>query len=174
MWTCDICGGPIERPRQGLLVADSSLRYWRIVHKGRCDTQRGGPYFQLADFAKPGGVVREMFGIASGRRLWRKIAADGVFDRLGTDQSVALYDRVFSPLASDRQPVDAGDVGLTLRFRIFKRDNYRCQLCGRSAQDGVTLEVDHKVPRAKGGSNDPSNLWTLCFDCNRGKRDTYL
>lgn len=61
---------------------------------------------------------------------------------------------------------------LALRFAIFKRDHYRCQICGRNAQDdAVKLEMDHKIPRAKGGSDDPSNLWTLCFDCNRGKRD---
>ena len=61
-----------------------------------------------------------------------------------------------------------------LRFKIFKRDNYRCQICGRSAQDGVVLEVDHKVPVSKGGSHTPENLWTLCFTCNRGKRDDNL
>ena len=103
MWTCDVCGGAIERPRQGLLVADGSLRSWRIVHKGRCDRQRSGPYFQLADFAKPGGVVRELFGIASGRRLWRKIAADGAFAQLGTDQAIALYRRVFDPLTQEAE-----------------------------------------------------------------------
>jgi 5-methylcytosine-specific restriction endonuclease McrA len=65
--------------------------------------------------------------------------------------------------------------GLALRFYIFKRDGYRCQICGRNAQEhGVVLEVDHRIPRAKGGSDDPANLWTLCFDCNRGKRDSDL
>lgn len=58
---------------------------------------------------------------------------------------------------------------LALRFEVMKRDGYRCQLCGRTAQDGVTLEVDHKLARSKGGTNDPANLWTLCFPCNRGK-----
>lgn len=61
-----------------------------------------------------------------------------------------------------------------LRFLVLKRDNYRCQLCGRSAHDGVTLEVDHIHPRAQGGSNELSNLQTLCWDCNRGKRDSSL
>lgn len=59
---------------------------------------------------------------------------------------------------------------LSLRFQILKRDSYRCQLCGRSAQDGARLEVDHKHARSRGGTNDPTNLWTLCFECNRGKR----
>jgi hypothetical protein len=57
----------------------------------------------------------------------------------------------------------------SLRFTILKRDGYRCQLCGASASKGARLEVDHKQPRARGGSDDPENLWTLCFDCNRGK-----
>lgn len=65
--------------------------------------------------------------------------------------------------------------GLALRFAIFKRDKYRCQICGRNVQEhGVVLEVDHRVPRAKGGTDDPANLWTLCFDCNRGKSDSDL
>jgi hypothetical protein len=58
----------------------------------------------------------------------------------------------------------------SLRFDVMKRDKFKCQLCGRTAKDGVRLEVDHKTPRAKGGSNQMSNLWTLCFDCNRGKQ----
>lgn len=56
-----------------------------------------------------------------------------------------------------------------IRFTIFKRDGYRCQICGNSAASGARLEVDHKHPVAKGGKNDHDNLWTLCFDCNRGK-----
>lgn len=63
---------------------------------------------------------------------------------------------------------------LKLRFSILQRDDYRCQVCGRGASATLTLEVDHKVPRSKGGTDDPSNLWTLCFDCNRGKRDALL
>lgn len=55
-----------------------------------------------------------------------------------------------------------------LRFEILRRDGYTCQYCGRSAPQ-VTLEVDHKNPRSNGGSDDPSNLATACWDCNRGK-----
>lgn len=55
------------------------------------------------------------------------------------------------------------------RFYIFRRDRYRCRLCGSSASDGVRIEVDHVVPVSLGGGDDQSNLWTLCFDCNRGK-----
>jgi hypothetical protein len=63
---------------------------------------------------------------------------------------------------------------LGLRFDVFKRDSYCCQICGAKQINGATLEVDHKVPVTKGGNNDMSNLWTLCFDCNRGKSDKDL
>ena len=56
-----------------------------------------------------------------------------------------------------------------LRFDIFKRDGYKCKICGRSAKDGVKLHVDHIVPIAKGGKTIPENLQTLCQDCNLGK-----
>lgn len=57
---------------------------------------------------------------------------------------------------------------LKLRFAVFKRDNYRCQICGRSAGDGVTLEAGHLTARAKGGKDTMENLKTMCFECNRG------
>lgn len=60
-------------------------------------------------------------------------------------------------------------ISQSLRFDVFKRDLYRCQICGETAKDGLKLEVDHKIPVVKGGLNELDNLWTLCFKCNRGK-----
>lgn len=65
-------------------------------------------------------------------------------------------------------------IGAGLRFDILSRDRYKCQLCGLMAEDDVELEVDHKIPVAKGGTNDPDNLWTLCTTCNSGKSDKDL
>lgn len=59
-------------------------------------------------------------------------------------------------------------VGKRLRFEIFKRDRFTCQYCGRRPPD-VTLECDHVVAVAEGGSDEPANLTTSCWDCNRGK-----
>lgn len=55
-----------------------------------------------------------------------------------------------------------------VRFEIFKRDDFTCQYCGRTPPH-VVLEVDHICPRAEGGTNDPINLITSCWDCNHGK-----
>ena len=55
-----------------------------------------------------------------------------------------------------------------VRVSVLHRDDHKCVFCGRNALQ-VQLEVDHKVPFSKGGSNELSNLETLCIDCNRGK-----
>ena len=55
-----------------------------------------------------------------------------------------------------------------VRFKVFDRDNHTCQYCGGKPPE-ATLEIDHKIPYAKGGADTPDNLVTSCFDCNRGK-----
>jgi len=59
-------------------------------------------------------------------------------------------------------------VSKRLRFEILRRDNNACKVCGRTPPE-VKLHVDHVVPVALGGGNEPSNLQTLCSDCNGGK-----
>jgi len=57
-----------------------------------------------------------------------------------------------------------------LRYQVFSRDAFRCKACGRGADNGVKLTVDHIIPVDWGGTNDMTNLLTLCEDCNRGKK----
>lgn len=54
------------------------------------------------------------------------------------------------------------------RYEVLRRDGNRCRYCGGQAPD-VTLTVDHVVPVALGGSDDPGNLVAACRDCNAGK-----
>ncbi|HEA21469.1 MAG TPA: HNH endonuclease [Pricia antarctica] len=60
-----------------------------------------------------------------------------------------------------------------IRFEIFKRDNFTCRYCGKNPPN-IILEIDHLIPKSKGGSDDINNLLTSCFDCNRGKKDIPL
>ncbi|MEK7070260.1 MAG: HNH endonuclease [Patescibacteria group bacterium] len=55
-----------------------------------------------------------------------------------------------------------------LRYEIFSRDKFKCVLCGNTAADDH-LEVDHIKPVVYGGTNEHSNLRTLCAECNKGK-----
>lgn len=60
-----------------------------------------------------------------------------------------------------------------LRFEVFKRDNFTCKYCGRKSPE-VVLELDHIIPKSKGGKSDEINLITSCFECNRGKGNLNL
>lgn len=65
---------------------------------------------------------------------------------------------------------------LSLRWLTFRRDNFRCQYCGRAPllDPSVRLQADHIVPRAAGGKDRLDNLVTACAECNNGKKDILL
>ena len=68
--------------------------------------------------------------------------------------------------SAKRKPAKRKHIPKAVRDAVFKRDNYRCVKCG-STQN---LEIDHKVPLAKGRSgNKPEDLQVLCKDCNLRK-----
>lgn len=61
------------------------------------------------------------------------------------------------------------------RFEILKRDGFRCAYCGTTPlQTQAPMHVDHVVPVAEGGTDDPENLITACAPCNMGKSSVPL
>ena len=48
---------------------------------------------------------------------------------------------------------------------------YTCAHCGRKLRKG-DVDIDHILPRSKGGIDDPRNLQCLCVHCNRSKGNT--
>ena len=64
----------------------------------------------------------------------------------------------------------AGYISGSIRYNVLKDAKFRCELCGVSA-DTKALEVDHIIPRNKGGSDEMNNLQALCYSCNAMKRD---
>jgi 5-methylcytosine-specific restriction endonuclease McrA len=51
----------------------------------------------------------------------------------------------------------------------LSRDNYLCQHCLKKNRATPAQEVDHIVPKAKGGTDDIDNLQSLCPPCHRAK-----
>ncbi|ADE55333.1 HNH endonuclease [Coraliomargarita akajimensis] len=54
------------------------------------------------------------------------------------------------------------------RENLFERDNYRCQYCGDSFE-ALELNMDHVIPRDKGGRTSWENIVTSCIQCNSRK-----
>jgi 5-methylcytosine-specific restriction endonuclease McrA len=54
------------------------------------------------------------------------------------------------------------------RDNLFERDNYRCQYCGNHFDAGH-LNMDHVIPRDRGGRTSWENIVTSCISCNSRK-----
>lgn len=57
-----------------------------------------------------------------------------------------------------------------IKMRVVRRDNYRCQICGKQLLDNE-VEFDHVIPVSKGGSSEEHNIRLTCYECNRDKKD---
>jgi 5-methylcytosine-specific restriction endonuclease McrA len=55
------------------------------------------------------------------------------------------------------------------RRAVFLRDDHCCQYCGRRAEN-----LDHVVPRSRGGEHTWENVVASCTRCNSAKRDRLL
>ncbi len=63
------------------------------------------------------------------------------------------------------------DFSAEVKEQIFKRDEYRCVVCGRGRKDGTEICADHRTPKDKAGSNSLENGQTLCTQHNLIKKN---
>ena len=118
------------------------------------------------DVLKGHGVVEEADGVV-------KLTVDGLTFEKKANLRAMCEQKIGEFLSSrglstwDYSLLSFDPVGESLRYEILTRDRV-CQLCG-ATKEQERLEVDHIVPRSKGGTNDPDNLQVLCAPCNRGK-----
>jgi 5-methylcytosine-specific restriction endonuclease McrA len=54
------------------------------------------------------------------------------------------------------------------RRAVFARDEWACQYCGRSAEN-----VDHVIPRSRGGTHTWENVVASCRRCNARKENRH-
>ena len=66
-----------------------------------------------------------------------------------------------------------GSINAKMSYAVFHRDNSICQRCGKTPAEGAKLQADHKIPVEMGGLTDLDNLWTLCSECNGGKKNLF-
>lgn len=86
-------------------------------------------------------------------------------------------------LETDRAAIEAAAVatiidavlppGSSIVWRLAARDGWVCFYCDRPLGWGnqcvLPPQVEHRVPRSRGGSDHPSNLCLSCVECNADK-----
>lgn len=88
------------------------------------------------------------------RDIWRQIRKFYQEGKLiKVRKGIYRYD---PDLISDNQIFDFPP---DIKEKIFKRDHYKCVVCGRGRKDGVEICADHIIPKDKGGTNN-IRKWT--------------
>jgi diadenosine tetraphosphate (Ap4A) HIT family hydrolase len=159
-----LAGGGAATRRQiasAFLAADlSQLEYYEQITKG-----------YPAQTLKRHGIVDHDRGIyrlhdeAGSLNEWERASLIALCDGKVADYVARRQDAIWRHRAQNFDPI-AG----TLRYEVLKRARGRCEACGISNEERA-LQVDHIIPRTKGGSNDLSNLQALCSACNAQKLD---
>lgn len=120
------------------------------------------------------GKIRDELGLAPDQqsqldRRRRQLYSHYEIQKNGTGQEtryVYVRDRV--------RPLDTANISEKDRFRALYEARGRCGVCGQTVEKhGITLVVDHRIPRDWGGKTEPDNLWAICEPCNRGKKNFF-
>jgi 5-methylcytosine-specific restriction endonuclease McrA len=97
---------------------------------------------------------------------WRDVSGQESLDEVVHTISFRIrVPRVILLFAFDRLPKK--EVKFT-RHNIFERDRNTCQYCGR-AFDRKDLNLDHVIPRDRGGPTTWENIVCSCIPCNTRK-----
>ncbi len=86
-------------------------------------------------------------------------------DSIGTVSFKIRVPRVILLMVYDRLP--RKEVKFT-RHNIFERDKNTCQYCGKTL-DRIELNLDHVVPKNRGGPTTWENIVCSCIPCNTRK-----
>lgn len=104
-------------------------------------------------------------------------AKQAFVDRVNSDIAEGDRERAVpqATAAVEQKPrqEDQRAIPIGLRYKVLRRDRFRCELCGRSPATDLNcqLHVDHIIAFSRGGKTREDNLRSLCAECNGGKRD---
>jgi RNA-directed DNA polymerase len=130
---------------------------------------------------KSNAWLKRRYWTTKGRNTWRFAASDGRVLAQHTATTIRLHVKVKGAAS----PFDGNLVYWSQRLRahpltttrigiLLRRQAGQCAHCGRFFTDQDRLEVDHIVPRLRGGRSDLANLRVIHRHCHdqRGLHDT--
>lgn len=133
------------------------------------DIKNGNSKYSLNSFTRRFGGWRNAL-----KEFIEYVNSDG---EIQTTEDKLVNETVINNLNSNQIKIKTRrtprDINERLRFKVLKRDNFKCVYCGKSpaTDSNVELHVDHIIPWSKGGETVIENLQTSCSKCNLGKSD---
>lgn len=148
---------PLELP---VLVLN---RFWQPVHT--CSVRRALHLLCLGH-AQVIQVEGEQKFTTHDLGSWIGYSGDSMGEEMIHSVRVALrVPKIIVLAIYDRLP--RLDVKFTRR-NVFLRDKFTCQYCAKVLQENL-LNLDHVIPRDKGGKTTWENIVTSCVKCNTRK-----
>ncbi len=98
-------------------------------------------------------------------KSWAELAVERDQEAIGLINRTIRVPRVILLTVFDRMPRKMVRFS---RFNIYLRDHNRCQYCGHTFSK-TELNLDHVIPRSRGGVSSWENVVCSCIDCNRRK-----
>jgi len=87
---------------------------------------------------------------------------------IGLIKHKTKYQLQHSAISTKREP--RRTIGQGVGREIALKQGSRCAVCGVPvAVNGDRVDLDHRVPRRRGGTSYPGNLQVLCVACNNAK-----
>lgn len=132
-------------------------------------------YYKIITKNMPGKVLRN-HGIADYKNEKFHLMLDEITDEQREDliklcnKKLDEYENKHGKNIWQHRARDAKPISGSLRYDVLAKAKGKCQACGVSATERA-LDIDHVVPRNKGGKTEISNLQALCYKCNSEKRD---
>ncbi|PUB19269.1 diadenosine tetraphosphate (Ap4A) HIT family hydrolase [Yoonia sediminilitoris] len=155
----------VEQIAKALLSYDQSqVEYYSIRTKtmvGQVLT-KNGVVTPTKDGTKITGYRLNQEGLTEAERASLSTICDSRLD----DFTNSRGDAIWSHRGAGREYLPG-----SIRYQVLKRAKYRCELCG-GLEGQAALQVDHILPKARGGADDLFNFQALCSTCNANKRDT--
>lgn len=162
-----------ERRRYSLDPKDPEHPTGFVVEDDHICVFWGGYEYPIArsDFQTPFSILKWLHHL--GKKQWAGMTPPRVSRFITTISRIKDWDLYTGAPPRRETSNDAERAKLTpdLRYRVLKRDGYRCRACGSGPEQGAILQIDHIKAIANGGLTEYSNLQALCSMCNLGKRD---
>lgn len=102
---------------------------------------------------------------AKSRKAWRGHKPDRELTRVRHETGVYVSPKSFVDIEG-HEFLKGADMSRR-HDEVWKRDKFRCVHCN-AAVANAGLEVHHRLPKGRGGSDDLDNLELACRECHKG------
>ena len=127
-------------------------------------------------------TLRDVAGVSEWARRVRELRNEEGYQILTHNDRSDLKPGQYLLENSTPLPAFAREVSKETRSFVLDRNGFTCQMCGAVAGEThpydpsrkVRLHIGHIVDKSMGGTDDPSNLRSLCSVCNEGSSNLTL